>query len=64
MGEFDKDTVYHIPKGKKIYGIVIEGKAEINDEVLEMRDAFKVRDEDIQVRVKNKAHIIIFQTNK
>ena len=34
------------------YGIVIEGKAEINGEVLETRDAFKVEKEDIQLRDK------------
>jgi len=64
VGEFNKDAVYHIPQGKKVYGIVIEGKAEINGEVLETRDAFKVEKEDIQLRVENKVHIIIFQTNQ
>ncbi|UUV17718.1 pirin family protein [Fusobacteria bacterium ZRK30] len=64
VGEFDKDALYNIPKGKKIYGIVIEGKAKINGELLKTRDAFKIEEEDIQLKVNNRAHIIIFQTNK
>lgn len=64
VGEFDRDVLYQIPKGKKIYGIVIEGKADINGEILKTRDAFKIQKEDILVRVDNRAHIIILQTNK
>ncbi len=63
-GEFDRDTIYHLPKCKKVYGIVIEGKAEINSEILETRDAFKVEEEDIRFKIENRAHIIILQTNK
>lgn len=64
VGEFDIDTTYKIPDGKKIYGLIIDGKTNINGEVLETRDAFKIEDENIQLRVEDKVHIIIFQTNK
>jgi len=37
VGEFDRDTTYHIPQGKKVYGLLIEGSAEINGELLESR---------------------------
>jgi len=31
---------------------------------LDTRDAFKIEEKNIQLRVQNRAHIIILQTNK
>jgi len=64
VGEFDKDTYYEIPSGKKIYGLVIDGKVNINNETLETRDAFKGEEEEVLFKIEKKSHIMILQTNK
>ena len=62
VGKFDGKTIYRVPKGRKVYGIVIDGRAEINGEYLETRDAFKSEEGEIKIEVIEKSHIVILQT--
>lgn len=64
VGEFDKDTYYEIPSGKKIYGLIIDGKVNINNEILETRDAFKEEEGELSFKIEKKSHIMLLQTNK
>ncbi len=63
VGIFDRDTIFNIPKGRKVYGIVIQGSIEIEGDLLETRDAFKEEESrEIKIKVKKESHIILFQS--
>lgn len=61
-GEFEEDTKYVVPAGRKLYGIVVDGAAEINGESLSTRDAFKVEEGAVNFKIDGYAHIILLET--
>lgn len=62
VGEFEEDTKFVLPPDKKLYGIVIDGKAIVNNIEVGTREAFIVEEGSIDFHIDKYAHIILFET--
>ena len=64
--ELDKDQEidFKVGKGRQAYLIQIEGSSEINDTLLNDRDALEIVEEDIIIKAKDTSHVLMIEMKK
>jgi redox-sensitive bicupin YhaK (pirin superfamily) len=61
----DGDTLdFHVGQGRQAYLVLMEGEADINGNHLVMRDGLEVVEEDITIKAKGKAHMLVIEMAK
>lgn len=60
----DEALNFHIGEKRQAYMVLIEGEADVNGTALNMRDAVEVTEEDILVKAKEDAHLLIIEMAK
>lgn len=60
----DKEIDFKVGEGRQAYLVQIEGSSEINNIVLNDRDALEIVEEDIIIKSKNTSHILIIEMKK
>lgn len=56
--------ILHIDKGRMAYLILIEGEAELNQVLIEARDAVELTEETAIIKTNSKAHILLIELAK
>lgn len=62
--EPEKTLDFKVSEGRQAYLVMIEGKADINNMPLNMRDALEIVEEDIKVIPQETAHMLIIEMAK
>lgn len=64
--ELDKDREidFKVGNDRQAYLVQIEGSSEINDISLDDRDALEIVEENIRIKAKDKAHLLIIEMKK
>lgn len=64
--ELDKDNEieFKVGKGRQAYLVQIEGSSDINNIVLNMRDALEITEEDIKIKAIDSSHFLVIEMNK
>lgn len=60
----DKEIDFEVVKGRQAYLVQIEGNSNINDIVLNDKDALEIVEEDITIKTKDTSHILIIEMKK
>lgn len=60
----DKEIDFKVGEGRQAYLIQIEGSSEINDIVLNDRDALEIIEEDIMIKSRDKSHVLVIEMKK
>ena len=59
-----KEAEFKVGPGRQAYLVLIEGEAEINGLELKMRDGLEIVEEDIRIRPKEAAHLLVIEMAK
>lgn len=64
--ELDKDNEidFKVDKNRQAYLVQIEGTSNINNVVLNMRDALEIIEEDIKIKALEKSHFLVVEMKK
>jgi redox-sensitive bicupin YhaK (pirin superfamily) len=60
----DKEIDFKVGQGRQAYLVQIEGSSEINNIVLNDRDALEIVEEDIIIKAKDTSHVLIIEMKK
>ena len=60
----DKEIDFKVGEGRQAYLLQIEGSSEINDILLNDRDALEIVEEDILIKAKNTSHVLVIEMKK
>ncbi|MFA5577777.1 MAG: pirin family protein [Tissierellaceae bacterium] len=60
----DKEIEFKVGKGRQAYLVQIEGTSDINNIVLNMRDALEITEEDIKIKAIETSHFLVIEMNK
>jgi redox-sensitive bicupin YhaK (pirin superfamily) len=59
-----KEVEFKVGKGRQAYLVLIEGGAQIGNYTLAAKDAMEIIEEDIEIKAKGSAHILILEMEK
>ena len=59
-----KEETFNVDKGRQAYLVQIEGEANINELILNERDALEIIEENINIKANKKSHIMIIELKK
>lgn len=59
----DQEIDFMVGKNRQVYLVQIEGTSNINDTVLNMRDALEIKEEDIKINALEKSHFLLIEMN-
>lgn len=60
----DKEIDFKVGKNRQAYLVQIEGSSDINNIVLNMRDALEITEEDIKIKALETSHFLVVEMNK
>jgi len=60
----DKEIEFKVGEGRQAYLVQIEGTSDINNIVLNMRDALEITEEDIKIKAIETSHFLVIEMNK
>lgn len=60
----DKEIDFKVAKNRQAYLVQIEGSSDINNVVLNMRDALEITEEDIKIKAVEKSHFLVIEMKK
>ncbi len=60
----DKEIDFKVGKNRQAYLVQIEGTSNINDIILNMRDALEITEEDIKIKALETSHFLVVEMRK
>ncbi len=60
----DKEIEFKVGEGRQAYLVKIEGRSDINNFGLNMRDALEIVEEDIKIKALETSHFLVIEMNK
>jgi len=60
----DKEIEFKVGEGRQAYLVQIEGTSDINNIVLNMRDALEITEEDIKIKAIETSHFLVIEMSK
>lgn len=60
----DKEIDFKVGKNRQAYMVQIEGSSDINNTILNTRDALEITEEDIKIKALKNSHFLIIEMNK